>query len=113
MDESLANRSQIVLFDFDCVPIPLDMLKKNELDIVIDKTRLMGSPIVHARTNVILNVIKAICIPYNACSPNFKKNELCGSVAIFKKTCRCFLIWRGVQGAGLMSLNPIANFSLW
>jgi len=101
------------LFDFDCVPIPLDMLKKNELDIVIDKTRLMGSPIVHARTNVILNVIKQLVSLTMLALPTLKKNELCGSVAIFKKTCRCFLIWRGVQGAGLMSLNPIANFSLW
>ncbi len=61
----------IVLFNFDCVRIPLDMLKKNELDIVIDKTRLLGSPIVHARTNAILNVMRAICIPYNDCFPNY------------------------------------------
>jgi hypothetical protein len=38
---------------------------------MIDKARLLGSPIVHARTNAILNVMRVICIPYNDCSPNY------------------------------------------
>ncbi len=47
------------------------------------QVRLLASPTVHARTNTIFKVMKAIGIPHHDGPPNYLWNELCGSVAIF------------------------------
>ncbi len=44
---------------------------------------LLESPVVHARTNTIFKVMKAIGIPHHDSFPNYFWDELCGSVAIF------------------------------
>ncbi len=66
---------------FNHVTRPVHMQQTNDSSNWQD--RLLASQIVHARTNTILKVMKAIGIPCHDCPPNYFWDELCGSVAIF------------------------------
>jgi hypothetical protein len=55
----------------------------NKMNLRNSQDRLLASPIILARTNTIIKVIKVIDIPQHDYSLDYSLNELCESVAIF------------------------------
>ncbi len=87
MGSSIATFSVVphlrIVFNFGGVMIPLDKLQTKWNWYSNQQDRLLASPIVHARTNTTLKVMKAICTPHHDCSPNYFVKWTLGRVAIF------------------------------
>jgi hypothetical protein len=62
---------------------PLDMQETNCTQCNGWQDRRLASPIVHVRTNIIVEVMKAIDIPHHDCSCDYSWYEHCGSREIF------------------------------
>jgi hypothetical protein len=72
-----------IVFNFGGVMIPVDKLQTKWNWYRNQQERLLASPIVHARTNTTLKVMKAICTPHHDCSPNYFLKWTLRRVAIF------------------------------
>ncbi len=92
--------------------LPLDVLQTKSTRYGGWQERLLASPIVHARTNTIPKVMKAIGIPQHNCSPNYFEMDFVKRWQS-SQTRRFFSTRSAVPGAVLMSPHATANFSLW
>ncbi len=83
--------------------------KRQALWSLMGEYSILPWPLVHARTNNILKLMKVIGVPHHYCSANYFWIELCGSMAIFTNS-QISYFWSGVQGAVLISVNAVVSF---